>query len=169
MKVNDNTWFVAGDDPNILYTSREAAQRDIARGFGINTAGLSPNTEVVERRAAVTGDPGACLKLLKSMSPRGLSKGDAVIEQKPLAAKVAETVKASVHDLIKAAQGSPLHVEDLERGYGGREQASLAKAAAAEAEKIGADDLDRVSPTLRKVLGDFDAIVRRAVKRAIAV
>jgi hypothetical protein len=63
--------------------------------------------------------------------------------------------------LIRKAQDSPNHPFELQRGYSGRAQAELAKAAEAPTPKpkVVAADLDHVSPTLRKALADFDARV----------
>ena len=85
-----------------------------------------------------------------------------------------ETVPAEMHkseapdpvSLIKLAHGNAMAIEDLARGYLGREQRAIAKAAAVEREKIDASKIAKVSPELRKVLADFDAMVKRYMNRA---
>lgn len=169
---------IAGAHPNtgVIFTSRAAAELDAGRNTGINTGGLySPHTEVVERRAAVAGDPGACLKMLKSMQPHGLEKSDEpVVVAKPEPAhKVAGTTEAitgpvSVTDMIKAAQSNPGAIEDLARGYSGREIAAIAKAAAAKPREVTNKVLDGVSLPLKKAVVVLDEMVRRAVERSLA-
>ncbi len=141
------------------------------------TAGAWVGTESAARCAPIAGDPGAALKMIKVVhrdAPRGVEKADApAADAKPeptrkLSESERITGPASVTDLIRKAQGEPGAIEDLERGYSGREQAALAKAAAAKPRQVTASTLDHASPALKKVLGDFDQIVRRAVKRAMA-
>ncbi len=153
--------------------TREQYDRTVRSEAIRGVAGVAANTEVVERRAAVAGDPDRCLKMLKSMQPHGLEKAEPVVIAKPEPVhKVEGTTEAitgptDVTALIKTALASPGAIEDLERGYGGRECAQIAKAAA-QPKEVTAFDLETVSPTLKKALGDFDQIVRRAVKRAMA-
>ncbi len=110
---------IAGADPNtgVIFTSRAAAELDAARNTGINTGGLySPHTEVVERRAAVAGDPDACVKMIKLAhrdAPHGLEKSESVvIDAKPEPTRqLSETERITgpthVTALIKAAHGDP--------------------------------------------------------------
>jgi hypothetical protein len=140
-----------------------------ASRFGA-VAGLHPGTETIELRPPITGDPDACLKLLKSMQPRGLSKAAepvVVVDAKKVDATQAVTGPSDVTSLIRKAHGEALHIEDLERGYTGRAQSQLAKAATASNE-VTASDLDRVSPQLRKALRSLDQIVKRVMNRPSA-
>ena len=174
-----NFGYAAGVDPNtgVIYRTREAAERDAGRSIGINAAGMPIGTVIAERRAPLAGDPGACLKLIKIAhrdAPHGLEKSDpVVIETKPVEPthKLSEnehiTDPVSVTDLIRKAQSNPGAIEDLERGYSGREIAAIAKAAAAKPREVGNSDFDKVSLPLRKAIAEFDSIVRRAVERGL--
>ncbi len=164
---------IAAMDPRTeqMFT-REQYDR-IVRSEAIPGVAAAGNTEIAELAPARTGDPDACRKMLKSMQPHGLEKSESVvIDAKPEPTRqLSETERitgpASVTDFIRKAQTNPGAIEDLERGYSGREQAELAKAAAKPRE-VTAFDLETVSPTLRKAIAQFDSIVRRAVKRAMA-
>ena len=148
--------------------------RRAARGMGLTAAAGMQTPLPVEFREQ-HGDPTACFKMLKSMQPHGLEKSDEpVVVAKPEPAhKVAGTTEAitgpvSVTDLIRKAQSNPGAIEDLQRGYSGREIAAIAKAAAAKPREVGNSAFDKVSLPLRKALASFDSIVRDAVERAMA-
>ncbi len=159
---------IAGMDPRTeqMFT-RQQYDRIVRNEAAPGVAGVAGNTEIMERRAPVSGDPDRCLKLLKNLTPHGLAKAEPVnvVEAEEIHA-VAGTTEAItgpriVTQLIKAAMGNPGAIEDLCRGYEGR--AAVAKATAPRG--VTAFDLETVSPTLKKVLGDFDQIVRRAVAK----
>ena len=168
---------IAAMDPR----TEQAFTRDqydrVVRGEAIpGAAAVAGNTEVVEWHAAVAGDPGACVKLIKIAhrdAPRGVEKADApAADAKPeptrqLSETEHITGPVSVTDLIRKAQSNPGAIEDLERGYSGREQAALAKAAAAQPRRVSNADFDKVSPELRRAVATFDAIVKRAVERSL--
>src|SRR5208283_1532091 len=163
---------VAGMDPRTEQMfSREQYDR-IARSEAIpGVAAVAGNTEIMERRAAVAGDPDACLKSLKSVQARGLEKADAPADAKPEPVhRVEGTTEAitgprDVTRMIKVAMGSPGAIEDLARGYSGRECAQLAKAAA-QPKEVTAFDLETLSPALKKAIAEFDGagIARRLLK-----
>lgn len=175
-----NYGYVANVDPNtgVIFTSRAAAELDAGRAIGINAAAMPLGTQIAERALARTGDPDACLKMIKIAhrdAPHGLEKSEPVaVETKPeptrkLSETEAITGYVSVTDLIRKAQSNPGAIEDLERGYSGRECAQLAKAAA-QPKEVTAFDLETLSPALKKAIAEFDGagIARRLLKRASA-
>ena len=147
--------------------------RRAARGMGLTAAAGMQTPLPVEFREQ-HGDPTACFKMLKSMQPHGLEKSEpVVVETKPeptrkLSQTESVTGPVSVTDLIRKAQSNPGAIEDLQRGYSGREIAAIAKAAAAKPREVGNSAFDKVSLPLRKALASFDSIVRDAVERAMA-
>ncbi len=167
-----NLGIAAMDSRTEQAFTREQYDRTVRSEAIPGVGGVAGNTEVVERRAPLAGDPDRCLKMLKSMQPRGVEKADApAADAKPeptrkLSETEAITGPVSVIDLIRKAQTNPGAIEDLERGYSGRELAALAKAAAKPRE-VTAFDLETVSPKLRKAIAQFDSIVRRAVERGL--
>ncbi len=147
---------------DVIYRNRADALN--AGNHNHLVAGAPIGTEVItERAAAPMGNVDEIFKaeLAKVYdNPQGLNKSETV--------EVVETEPSSALDLIRKAQSAPLDIFDLDRGYSGREQAALAKSAEAKPREVTASDLDHVSPTLRKALGDFDQIVRRALTRPSA-
>ncbi len=168
-----NRLGIAGMDPRTEQAFTREQYDRVVRSEATPIVAAAGNPEVAERGPARTGDPDACRKMLTNMQPHGLAKSEpVVVEAKPeRTRKLSESERitgpANVTDLIRKALSSPSHIFDLERGYGGREQAALAKAAAAKPREVTASTLDSASPTLRKALGEFDAIVRRAVERGL--
>jgi len=154
---------------DVIYTSRESALAANARAIGINAAAVPIRTEIAERGPARASDGYQVFKayLAKAYdAPHGLEKSEpvVVVEAKSETRKISETERvtgpASVTDLIKAAHGNAMNVEDLERGYGGREQADLAKAAARPRE-VTASNIERTSPELRAAAEDLAEMTRR--------
>src|SRR5208283_5676207 len=79
---------IAGMDPRTEQAfTREQYDRTVRSEAIPGVGGVAGNTEVVERRAAVAGDPGACVKLIKLAhrdAPHGLEKSEpVVVETKP--------------------------------------------------------------------------------------
>ena len=176
MNVNSG---IAGAWPgtDVIYRTRADAERDAARSIGISTAGLPPGTVIAERGPARATDGDAVFKvaLAKAYStPHGLEKSEpVVVETKPeptrkLSEAEAITGPVSVTDMIKAAQAQPGAIEDLERGYSGREIAAIAKAAAAQLRRVTNADLDKVSLPLRKAIAVLDGMVADTVARILA-
>ena len=160
-----NHFAVPNGTDNLLYRNVDSALAANARAVGINAAGMPVGTEIAERgpARASDGDQVFAKALSKAYdTPHGLEKSEV--------ARDADDVidlddPASVTDLIRKAHGDPAAIEDLPRGYRGRELSKIAKAAATKESEVTAATLDDASPTLRKVLGDFDAIVRRQIAR----
>ncbi len=147
--------FAVPKGTDVIFTSRAAAERDIARTIGINVAGMDRGTEIVTFREPVKGDPDACLKMLKNMQPHGLAKSEVARD----ADEVIDLDDPNAAlGLIKTAHGTALNVEDLQRGYGGREQAALAKKAATSTS-------ERVSKRLQKAIDIFEAMSLRQMNR----
>jgi len=157
--------------------TREQYDRTVRSEAIPGVGGVAGNTEIMERCAPLAGDPDVCRKMIKIVhrdAPRGVEKTDAPADVKPepthkLSETEAITGPVSVTDMIKAAQAQPVAIEDLERGYSGREQAALAKAAA-QPKEVTAFDLETLSPALKKAIAEFDGagIARRLLKRASA-
>lgn len=137
-----------------------------ARNAGNHVHIAAGQFEVVKRAAPIGGDPDESLNLIKNLLPRGLAKAEYVVdERKPNVENERITGPASVTDLIRKAMQTPGSIEDLERGYTGRELSQIVKAAEAAPKEVTSDDLDHASPLLRKVLSDFNEMVKRQVAR----
>src|SRR5208337_2997125 len=79
---------IAGMDPRTEQMFTRAQYDHTIRSEAIPAAANVPgNTEIVVRRAAVAGDPGACAKMIKLAhrdAPHGLEKSEpVVVEDKP--------------------------------------------------------------------------------------
>lgn len=105
---------IAGMDPRTeQMLTREQYDRTVRSEATPGVAGMPVGTTFAERAPAVAGDPGACLKLLKSLLPHGLAKSEPVaVETKPeptrqLSPNERITGPTHVTALIKAAHGDP--------------------------------------------------------------
>jgi hypothetical protein len=95
-------------------------------------AGIGPGAEIIETKPLIAGDPDACLKLLKNLAPRALTKANEIETSHP-------TGLERVDDLIKSAMRSPAPIRSLEAGYAGRialEADALSKSVGSDAEVL---------------------------------
>lgn len=136
-------------------------------GHGKSIAGIPVGTEFISERGpvrATNGDEVFKAALAKVYdNPQGLKKAEYVETETPRDATEAITGPAAVTDLIRKAMKQPGAIEDLERGYSGREQAALAKAAAPKT--VTRTALDHASPILKEALSEFDQFVRSHTSR----